>query len=674
MKTSDLLALQLAKTIYAAKKVELDKNKLTETEQKIFDLLLSVVNDYKLGTTLRVAGGWVRDKLMGKDSKDIDLALDNLSGQKFANLVVKWMAEHGMDPKGVGIIEANPDQSKHLETATTFIFDLPIDFVNLRTETYANNSRIPTVAIGTPEEDAFRRDLTINALFYNLNTGEIEDFTGKGLDDLENGIIRTPLDPKVTFKEDPLRIPRAIRFAARYGFKLDDDLKAAAMDPEIREALDKNISRERIGAELKGMLKGPNPSEALALINELGLRDIIFKKPDGMAEWDMDQRTPHHEMLLWDHLVKVVGTLNNVLKSKDINADDRIILLLAAFLHDVGKLDPAIHGEKELEGKMVASYHGHEESSKKIAEHLLHDLKMSNKEVEDVVALIGPAGQAENMVRERLKGNSSTRKALGKFVRGIGDKWRHAVWLAMADEASKKRDGVEHDRFGPYEDLISNIEGLNMDKAHEIKPLVNGNELQKLLNIKPGPQIGQIMSALIDWQLSTPDATKEGAIQWLSENYNTVKKAEVFPLSLVKMANQHPVFDKGYLFLPVSKPEADIPDGLKNRGEYHITIIEPPEVKAMVNNLKATQGLSGKEAEVTIKQLLANISINGEPVNIGVGKQTAVDNEVYFMVVKWPEAQEFRASHGLPEKHFHITLGFTSKDIHGVSKDESTLV
>ncbi len=496
--------------------------KLTETEKKIFDLLLSVVKDADSGTILRVAGGWVRDRLMGKESKDIDFAISNMSGEKFANIVNDWMLKQGMEARGVGIIEANPDQSKHLETATTFIFDLPIDFVNLRTETYSQESRIPTIAIGTPEEDAFRRDLTINALFYNIHTGEVEDFTGQGLQDLKDGVIRTPLDPFVTFTDDPLRILRAIRFASRYNFKLDEKLVVAAQHESICYALDRKISRERIGSELKGMFKGKNPALALEFIRDLGLREIVFRKPDGLCDWDMDQNTPHHELLIWDHLVKVVRTLSEMISDKEITDQERTNLLFAAFLHDTGKLDPAVHGEKQFEGKTVASYHGHEENSKVISEHILRDLKFGNDEIKDIISLFDPAGRAEQITRDIERGVGYSRATLGRFVRSIGDRWRQAIWLAMADDSSKKRDGLVTRKFPLYDEIVSKIETLKVDKAHEIKPIINGNEIQTLLGLKPGPLIGQLTKQLIDWQLSNPEATKEEAASFLAETHRSM--------------------------------------------------------------------------------------------------------------------------------------------------------
>lgn len=206
----------------------------SETEERIFDVLKDIIKKYRLHTVMRVAGGWVRDKLMGLDSHDIDIALNDCMGEHFALIVQKYFNEEEMEVSGLRSIQANPEKSKHLETATICIFDHWIDFVNLRKEEYAQDSRIPSsTSFGSPAEDASRRDLTINALYYNINTGEVEDFTGKGLVDLKEGNVRTPLCPIQTFRDDPLRILRAYRFASRYNFKVDPAIKEAILRSEI---------------------------------------------------------------------------------------------------------------------------------------------------------------------------------------------------------------------------------------------------------------------------------------------------------------------------------------------------------------------------------------------------------------------------------------------------------
>ena len=138
----------------------------------------------------------MRDKLLGKNSSDIDIALDTCMGQDFANKVNEYLATKGEETRGVGVIQSNPEQSKHLETATMRVHGSWLDLVNLRSESYSEGSRIPEARFGTPTQDAERRDLTINALFYNISTDTVEDFTGKGLSDLQGGLIRTPLPPR----------------------------------------------------------------------------------------------------------------------------------------------------------------------------------------------------------------------------------------------------------------------------------------------------------------------------------------------------------------------------------------------------------------------------------------------------------------------------------------------
>ncbi|XP_020595770.1 CCA tRNA nucleotidyltransferase, mitochondrial-like [Phalaenopsis equestris] len=260
-----------------AVKVRID---LTMNEETIFRRLLDVIDHFKLNTQLRVAGGWVRDKLLGKDCYDIDIALDNMLGREFCEKVNEYLHSTGEEVQGIGVIQCNPDQSKHLETARMCIYSTWIDFVNLRSESYAENSRIPKMKFGTAEEDAYRRDLTINSLFYNINTTSVEDLTGRGVQDLKDGYIVTPLPPRETFLDDPLRVLRAIRFGARFNFKLDEDLKIAASDEEVRDALMSKISRERVGHEIDLMISGNRPVTAMFHICDLQLFHAVFTLPE----------------------------------------------------------------------------------------------------------------------------------------------------------------------------------------------------------------------------------------------------------------------------------------------------------------------------------------------------------------------------------------------------------
>jgi tRNA nucleotidyltransferase/poly(A) polymerase len=293
---------------------------LTEEERKLFELLRGVRNETGLSTTLRVAGGFVRDRLlatpefqayhrvfevgrgqgrltskfqkpsasMGRQGTkvlashdaqpvDIDIALDDMLGREFADHLNQYLSAMGEETVSVGVVLKNPEKSKHLETATMKVDSFWIDFVNLRAEEYTQDSRIPDLMrIGTAEEDAFRRDLTINSLFYNINTGEVEDWTGRGFDDLRKGLIATPLPPLTTLLDDPLRVLRSVRFAARLRFTMDDELVAAAKDERVRTALAQKVSRERVGGEVDLMLRSPDPVGAMRLLVNLKLIDTVF--------------------------------------------------------------------------------------------------------------------------------------------------------------------------------------------------------------------------------------------------------------------------------------------------------------------------------------------------------------------------------------------------------------
>ena len=325
---------------------------LTTEEQELFNLLRHVRNEIGLTTTLRVAGGWVRDKLLAtpefqtyhriftvgsqaqqyqlsldpskrqqqrisskfrrnrnifqnphnpssgrqgtkvlisnsniKGSNmvdafqpvDIDIALDDMLGREFADHLNEYLSKHGHDTVTVGMVLKNPDKSKHLETATMKVNTFWIDFVNLRAEEYTQDSRIPDLMrIGTPHEDAYRRDLTINSLFYNINTGQVEDWTGRGFQDLRKGVVATPLYPLTTLLDDPLRVLRSIRFAARLRFTMDEELVKAAQMSSVAEALSQKVSRERVGGELDLMLRSPDPVGAIRLLINLKQVQCVF--------------------------------------------------------------------------------------------------------------------------------------------------------------------------------------------------------------------------------------------------------------------------------------------------------------------------------------------------------------------------------------------------------------
>ena len=270
MKRKDPDFVELPQSKRPKRKMETQKIELTPRESQLRNLLLDAARyideskEIKDKIELRWAGGWVRDKLLGLQSHDIDTAINAMTGHRFCEKMQDYlkdeknMKKHSLSSKDMGSLHkilANPKKSKHLETAKTRLYDFDLDFVNLRKETYSEESRNPQMEFGSAEDDALRRDATINALFYNLHTDLVEDFTG-GLEDMNAKRIRTPLEPFTTFKDDPLRILRLIRFASRLGFTIDEESKASMNNPSVLEALKVKISRERVGVELEKMLKG----------------------------------------------------------------------------------------------------------------------------------------------------------------------------------------------------------------------------------------------------------------------------------------------------------------------------------------------------------------------------------------------------------------------------------
>lgn len=241
---------------------------LTDREETLRQLLLDVSTYFAEASgqpipQLRFTGGWVRDKLLGITSKDIDISISSMTGYRFGEVMKEFLDSQSNGAKydqsivgNLHKIEANPEKSKHLETLTTRILGFEIDLVNLRKEAYVDESRNPKIEFGTPEDDANRRDATVNALFYNLQTSEVEDLTGRGLHDMQLKLLKTPLSPHQTFKDDPLRILRCIRFASTLGYRIDPMAEEAMGDGSIKEALRVKISRERVGVEIVKMLQG----------------------------------------------------------------------------------------------------------------------------------------------------------------------------------------------------------------------------------------------------------------------------------------------------------------------------------------------------------------------------------------------------------------------------------
>lgn len=267
------------------------KIELLPAEQVLREFLLQAAEEFP-NLEIWITGGWVRDRLLGLPSSDLDFSLNNLTGRQFGKFLESFSArpeiqsKYGPKADKLGIpgsssvqftiIERNAEMAKQLETARGTLFGLDIDLVNLRNEIYDGQSRTPRMDFGTPEEDALRRDATVNALFFHLEKQEVVDLTGRGLEDLQTRIMRTLLDPYQTFMDDPLRVLRLIRLGSRLGFDIDSQAQVSMKDHRVQQALDKIITRDRINMEVFKIMRDTDPAAALEQIFRLNLYVPVF--------------------------------------------------------------------------------------------------------------------------------------------------------------------------------------------------------------------------------------------------------------------------------------------------------------------------------------------------------------------------------------------------------------
>lgn len=507
---------------------------LTEKEHQIIDILNSYTNFYNASEednskriTLRITGGWVRDKLLNHPSHDIDIGIDNCSGESFVMGLKEWLDHHNLDEKekteldlanrdttkinSIHKIKKNPDKSKHLETCTTKLCGLDIDFVNLRSELYTEDSRIPTITTGTPVEDAHRRDATLNALFFNLTSMQIEDLTGKGLLDLANGLLRTPLEPTKTFLDDPLRCLRLIRFASNYGFQIEQRSLNAMKQDAIKVALETKISRERIGVEVKKILV--NKRGLLGVLNGLELlREVDFSCIFDLGDTKVPESwtAANHEHLRDD----ILSSMGNIIKyfeplvsKKALNFDlvltdepsaenDKVLFYSALILHKWGSEKVRV-GKKDNYVTFFC---------------VLNGIKMPLK-IADSVSLI-----LSNV--EKTRTNMTTYSGLKrselaqKFVLPFGEKWNLNLLVNYCLECFEDFDEVDKisERYGT---LRRAIYELDLQESFKQQVLLNGKDLMKIADKKPGPWMKPITEQLFTWQLDNPTCTKEDMIEYL---------------------------------------------------------------------------------------------------------------------------------------------------------------
>ncbi|UWX55868.1 CCA tRNA nucleotidyltransferase [Maribacter litopenaei] len=431
--------------------------------QPIFKIIGQTADDLNLETY--VIGGYVRDYLLKRGTpKDIDVVAVG-SG---IELATKLSSDLPGKPK-VSIF-------KNFGTAMVKYGDIELEFVGARKESYHRDSRKPVVEDGTLEEDQKRRDFTINALAISLNQrnyGALLD-PFKGLKDLENKLIRTPLDPNITYSDDPLRMMRAIRFATQLDFRIEtESLKAITQNKDRI----KIISKERIVEELHKIILSKVPSKGFSLLHKTGLLEIIL--PELTALQGIEEiEGQRHKDNFW-HTLEVVDNI--------AEETDDLWLRWAALLHDIGKAPT-----KRFHKKIGWTFHGHEFVGSKMVYKLFKRLRMPlNDKMKLVQKLVMMSSRPIILAEEHV-----TDSAVRRLVFDAGDRVDDLMTLCEADITTKnpKKQRKYRNNFKLIREKIKEVE--ERDRIRNFQPPVSGEEIMETFNLKPSKEIGIIKDAI----------------------------------------------------------------------------------------------------------------------------------------------------------------------------------
>lgn len=442
-------------------------------DKDIFHLISSAADE--LGVECYVVGGYVRDIFLERPSDDIDCVVVG-SGIELAKSIKKKLGKR-----------AYLSVFKNFGTAQVKIFQddtntIEVEFVGARKESYSHNSRKPIVEDGTLEDDQNRRDFTINAMAICLNKdrfGELVDPFG-GLDDLWDGIIRTPLDPDITFSDDPLRMLRCIRFATRFNFLIED---------ETFDALERNahrlkiISGERINEEMNKILLTNTPSRGIVDLQRSKLLEYILPELSAMDMVETRNNRAHKNNFY--HTLEVLDNVAHFQKDKTAN----VWLCWAALLHDIGKPK-----SKRWDNQQGWTFHGHNTIGAKMIPNIFRRMKlpmdMKMKYVQKLVDLhMRPIAIADNEV---------TDSAIRRLVNDAGDDIDDLMILCEADITSKNEVRKKHFRQN-YQLVREKIEDLkNRDFKRLLQPVIDGNEIMQMFNLKPSREVGDLKKYLKD--------------------------------------------------------------------------------------------------------------------------------------------------------------------------------
>jgi len=453
-------------------------------------------------TEAYVVGGYVRDILLGREVKDTDIVVIG-SGVEFAKMVAKDFGR------------TNLVLFENFGTAMLPLDDRKLEFVGARKESYRKNSRKPHVEVGTLNEDLSRRDFTVNAMAASLNKntfGEIVDLYNCG-NDLQKKILRTPLDPEVTFDDDPLRIMRAMRFASQLGFAIEPNMMKAAVKMAKRLAI---VSQERISDEFLKIMSSPKPSIGLQLMYDSGVMQVVFPEVAQMA--GVDQLKDYHHKDVFKHTLQVVD--------KVAVASNNLWLRIAALLHDIGKPKT-----KAFKPEIGWTFHGHEDLGARIAKRVFRRMRFPMEHFSYIEKLIRLHLRPQALVDDGV-----TDSAIRRLMFETGNDIDDLMLLCRADITSKNQELVEKVRRN-YDLVIAKMTNVEeKDRIRNWQPPLRGEEIMSVCGLTEGPMVGVLKDKITDAVLDGAIPNEhDAALQYLVSI-----KDEVMSQPLVKKDRRYP--------------------------------------------------------------------------------------------------------------------------------------
>lgn len=449
----------------------------------IFKLISETADELNL--ECYVIGGWVRDLFLERPSKDIDVVVVG-GGIERPGIVIAEALKQKLGKAHIAIY-------RNFGTAQLKYKNMEVEFVGARRESYDRNSRKPITEDGTIEEDQNRRDFTINAMALCLNSaryGELVD-PFDGMYDLEDGIIATPLDPDITFSDDPLRMMRCIRFATQLNFYIED---------ETFDALERNkerikiISGERIADELNKIMLSPSPSKGIIDLERCGLLEIIF--PELLALQGVETRNGRAHKDNFYHTLEVLENVAKATNTKDWEVcpsqfedekEHKLWLRWAALLHDIGKPK-----SKRWDNLLGWTFHNHNDIGERMIPNIFRRMKLPmNEKMKYVQKLVGLHMRPIVIADEEVT-DSAVRRLLFEAGNDIDD----LMLLCTADITSKNEQKKQRfiDNFKLVRQKLIDIE--EKDRIRNFQPPISGEEIMETFSLKPSKEVGLLKNAI----------------------------------------------------------------------------------------------------------------------------------------------------------------------------------